>query len=307
MGLLHPRATAGDLAVIDRGEGLWSAADARRQPDLMGGPDAASRRRAADDTAAPEREFTVTIGERAGGLPCRVEVPGRLLRIWSLLQATQEQIDVVTVPPEGVPPLQRQLRAIRRELEDTISPALVTELRRIAPPSEDAPSAARLRIECAILTSWTGTLTMEMLNTIEAVGSHLSRQPAPASAQAGARPERTVSRNRAARDPGGQASTPLLHGLDAVSTSSGTTRRQARCLPGRYRFSRPPASRPRAPRPIARPGKPVCAGRPAHSADSTSLLPPMAPGRHGIPVRIDRPAARADATFTVTPHGRQPA
>jgi hypothetical protein len=150
----------------------------------MGGPDAASRRRAADDTAAQERGFTVTIGQRAGGLAYRVEVPGRLLRIWSLLQATQEQIDDATVPPEGVPPLQRQLWAIRRELEDTVSPALVTELRRIAPPSEDSPSAARLRIECAILTSWTGTLTMEMLNTIEAVGSHLSRQLVPASAKA---------------------------------------------------------------------------------------------------------------------------
>ena len=56
--------------------------------------------------------------------------------------------------------------------------------------------------------------------------------PAPASAKAGARPERTVSRNRAVRDPGRQASNPLLHGLDAVSTSSGTTRRQA-LLPAR--------------------------------------------------------------------------
>lgn len=182
----------GDLAVTDRGERLWSAADARRQPHLMGGPDAASRRRAADDTAVPERGFTVTIGERAGGLAYRVEAPGRLLRIWSLLQATHEEIDHATVPPERVSALQRQLRAIRCELEDTISPALVTELRRIAPPSEDAPSAARLRIECAILTSWTGALTIEMLDTIEAVGSHLSRQSAPASAKAGGRPERGV-------------------------------------------------------------------------------------------------------------------
>jgi hypothetical protein len=146
----------------------------------MGRPDAASRQRAADDTAEPERLFTVTIGESADGSAYRVEVPERLVRIWSLLQATQEEIDDATLPPEGVPPLQRQLKAIRRELEDTISPSLVAELRRIAPPSEDAPSAARLRIECAILTSWAGTLTMEMLSTIQAVRTLQSRQPVSA-------------------------------------------------------------------------------------------------------------------------------
>jgi hypothetical protein len=167
----------------------------------MGRPDAASRQQAADDTAAPEW-LTVTIGEPVGGPAYRIEAPGRLLRIWSLLQAMQEQIDHATLPPEGLPLLQRQLQAIRRELEDTISTSLVTELRRIAPPSEDAPSAARLRIECAILTSWTGSLTMEMLNVIERVRAHLSRPQAPASAKARARPRHTVSRNHAARDPG---------------------------------------------------------------------------------------------------------
>jgi hypothetical protein len=73
--------------------------------------------------------------------------------------------------------LQRQLQEIRRELENTVSPALATELRRIAPPREEAPSAAGLRIECAVLTSWTSSLTMQMLSTLAAARKRLSRQP----------------------------------------------------------------------------------------------------------------------------------
>lgn len=79
-----------------------------------------------------------------------------------------------------MPRLQRQLQAIRRELEDTVSPPLATELRRIAPPWDQAPSASGLRIECAVLTSWTGSLAMQMLSTLEAAGKRLSRQPAAA-------------------------------------------------------------------------------------------------------------------------------
>ena len=40
-----------------------------------------------------------------------------------------------------MPRLQRQLQAIRRELENTVSPPLAAELRRILPPRDEAPSA----------------------------------------------------------------------------------------------------------------------------------------------------------------------
>jgi Protein of unknown function (DUF2587) len=124
------------------------------------------------------QRFAVVVGEPAGGSACRIEAPGRLLRVWSLLQATHEEIDRDALPPEDVPRLQRQLRAIRRELEDTVPPQLAAELQRIAPPRDEAPSAAGLRIECAALTIWTGSLTMHMLSTLEAASESLARQSA---------------------------------------------------------------------------------------------------------------------------------
>ena len=105
-------------------------------------PDAASGQQAANGAAAPVRRFAVIVGEPAGDAACRIQAPGRLLRVWSLLQATHEHIDRAILPPEGMAQLQRQLQAIRRELESTVSPSLAAELRRIAPPRDEAPSAA---------------------------------------------------------------------------------------------------------------------------------------------------------------------
>jgi hypothetical protein len=143
-------------------------------------PDAASGQQAENGAAAPVRRFAVIVGKPAGGSACRIEAPARLLRVWSLLQATHEQIDQAALPPEGMPRLQRQLQDIRRELEDTVSPALAAELRRIAPPRDEAPSAAGLRIECAALTSWAGSLTIQMLSAIAETRKRPSRQPAAA-------------------------------------------------------------------------------------------------------------------------------
>jgi Protein of unknown function (DUF2587) len=140
-------------------------------------PDAASGQQADNHAATPLERFTVIVGEPADTPACRIEAPGRLLRIWSLLRETQEQIDDVALPPEAMPRLQRQLQAIRRELENTVSPPLAAELRRIAPPWDEAPSAAGLRIECAVLTNWASSLTVQMLGTLEEAHRRLSRRP----------------------------------------------------------------------------------------------------------------------------------
>lgn len=118
--------------------------------------------------------------EPADGTACVIEAPDRLLRVWSLLQATQDDIAHAALPPAGMPRLQRQLHAIRRELENTVSPPLAAELRRIAPLRDEAPSPAGLRIECAVLTSWAGSLTIQMLSTLEAAHEHSARKPAAA-------------------------------------------------------------------------------------------------------------------------------
>ncbi len=151
---------------------------ATAQPDPVERPDAASGQQAENHAATPVRRLAIVVGEPAGDSGCRIEAPGRLLRVWSLLQATHDQIEHAALPPEGMPRLQRQLQAIRRELENTVSPPLAAELRRIAPPPDEEPSAAGLRIECAVLTNWTGSLTMQMLSTLEAAGRRLARPPA---------------------------------------------------------------------------------------------------------------------------------
>jgi len=142
--------------------------------------DLANGQQAENGAAAPGLRFAVIVGRPAGGSACRVEAPARLLRVWSLLEATHEQIDHAAVRPEALPRLQRQLREVRRELENTVSPALAAELRRIAPGRDEAPSAAGLRIECALLTSWASSLTIQMLNALAAARKRLSRQPAAA-------------------------------------------------------------------------------------------------------------------------------
>jgi hypothetical protein len=132
---------------------------------------------ASGQAAEPVRRFAVIIGEPADGSACRIEAPGRLLRVWSLLQATYEQMDRAALPPGAMSKLGRQLQAIRHELESTVSPPLAAELRRTAPAPDDAPSEAGLRIECAVLTSWTSSLTMQMLANLRAAHERPSRQP----------------------------------------------------------------------------------------------------------------------------------
>jgi len=147
-------------------------------------PAAISGRQAEDGIAVPAR-LAVIIGKPADdGSACRIEAPDRLLRVWSLLQATYEQSDWAALPPGSVPALQRQLQAIRRELEQAVPPPLAAELRRILLAQDAAPSVVGLRIECAVLLSWSGSLVSEILHTL-AVASE-RRPPAERRSRASA-------------------------------------------------------------------------------------------------------------------------
>ena len=128
-----------------------------------------------DGSTTPVRGFAVIVGEHAdGGSALRIEDPARLLRVWALLQATRAQLDSATLPPEGMPRLQRQLKSIRRELERAVSPPLAAELQRILPSHDAAPSAGALRIDCAVLSSWAGGLVMQMLGIFVAAPERLA-------------------------------------------------------------------------------------------------------------------------------------
>jgi Protein of unknown function (DUF2587) len=135
-----------------------------REPGHMEAAEITSMRPGNDEAATQVRRFVVLVGEPGdGGSAFRIEDPARLLRVWSLLQATFEQLEGTTLPPERMPGLQQQLKAIRRELERAVSPPLAAELRRILPPRDAAPNAGELRIECAALASWVASLVMQML------------------------------------------------------------------------------------------------------------------------------------------------
>lgn len=146
-------------------------------------------RPSADDQAArPAQRLVVIIGEPADADSAfRVKDPARLLRVWSMLQATREELDGTTLPPEGMPGVQRQLQVIRREFERAVSAPVAAELARILPPRDAAPSAAELRIECAVLASWVGSLVVRMLAVFVVARERSERAAATAAiAEAGA-------------------------------------------------------------------------------------------------------------------------
>jgi hypothetical protein len=89
-------------------------------------------------------------------------------------------MDWAALPPEGVPGLQRQFQAIRSELERAVSSSLAAELQRILPSGNAAPSVDALRIEYAVLLSWSGSLMAEMLRALAAAHERLRQPPAAA-------------------------------------------------------------------------------------------------------------------------------
>jgi Protein of unknown function (DUF2587) len=188
-----------------------------------------------DEAPTPVRRFVVIVGEPAdGGSAFRIEDPARLLRVWSLLRAVLEQLDGATLPPEGMPGLQRQLQAIRREVERALSPPLVAELRRILPSHDATPSAGALRIESAVLASWVSSLVLRMLGIFAT---------APERAAAGARNEPTAARQGGLIRPAGgtfapgasPTATPMLGLADEMTRGAGYELAGQGRLPGRER------------------------------------------------------------------------
>ena len=95
-------------------------------------------------------------------LGCQTEPPpgpwppqqtGRLLRVWSRLEATYEQMDWAALPSDGVPVLQRQVQASTANLNGRY-PVAGCRTPQILPSGNAAPGAGALRIEYAVLLSW---------------------------------------------------------------------------------------------------------------------------------------------------------
>jgi Protein of unknown function (DUF2587) len=99
---------------------------------------------------------------------CYVEAPARVLRMWAVLKAANDELHQAAPTPAVLPGLQRSLQMIRTELERSISAALADELCNLIPPQPASPSMDELRIECAGLLGWTGGLAVGILEHIEA-------------------------------------------------------------------------------------------------------------------------------------------
>ena len=94
----------------------------------MGVDEAGSGEQPRGQAGTPAR-LVVVLGRSAGpGRICRVDVPGRVLRIWSLLNDADNELHQVSLPPAAAPRLQRQLDALTGELERSVSPALAPDV-----------------------------------------------------------------------------------------------------------------------------------------------------------------------------------
>ena len=96
----------------------------------------------------------------------RVEAPDRVLRMYGLLAAARDELDLATVPPEGRARLQRLLEVVSAELERSVSPALADELHKLVRRGEGRPGAAELRIEYAGILGWASGLVVAMLDQL---------------------------------------------------------------------------------------------------------------------------------------------
>jgi len=103
----------------------------------------------------------------------RVEAPDRVLRLWAMLNAANEDLHLAAVPPESVPHLQHVLEDVNTELERSVSPSLAAEWHRLVPYRE-ATGLAELRIEYVSLLGWVNGLVIEILTQLEAASA---RQP----------------------------------------------------------------------------------------------------------------------------------
>ncbi len=158
----------------------------------------------------PPRHLTVQVpvhpaieldGPTGSPQACRVEAPGRLMRVWAMLSAAGQELHQVKPPPAAVARLRRQISDITAELKSSLSPALADELDRLVPQGGAGPATLQeLRIEYATLLGWTAGLVIAMLDQLE------RRDPGTISAAtppgAPAPPPRDTAKGTPAPQPG---------------------------------------------------------------------------------------------------------
>jgi Protein of unknown function (DUF2587) len=138
-------------------------------------------------TNADERAPRLVIAldrQRTDRGACRVEAPARVLRMWTVLYAANNELHQAAPTPGALLRLHRSLQVIRTELERSLSAPLAGELSNLLPPPATSPTIDELRVECAGLLGWIAGLAAGMLDRVEAAAMASAR-----ASGAGARPD----------------------------------------------------------------------------------------------------------------------
>lgn len=115
----------------------------------------------------PSRFAVVLPGRGGAGRAGRVEAPDRVLRMWSLLNNTEQEFHQVTLPTAAQARLGQQLETVTAELEKSVSPILASELRHLGGHDATTPlTSAELRVSYSGVLGWTGGLVIAMLDQL---------------------------------------------------------------------------------------------------------------------------------------------
>jgi len=165
-------------------------------------PGAPARRPARPRPAMPRLLVVLAGPARAPG-SCRVQAPGRVLRVWSLVNATSDELRAAQpseeLPTAAVARLARQLTAAQAELGRSVSPALAAELDGLLPAGcEDARTAAELQMDYASLLGWLSGVVIETLDRLElaAAAGEAGGASGPMAGRPAVRTRRTVGYSR---------------------------------------------------------------------------------------------------------------
>lgn len=122
-----------------------------------------------NERLTPTPRLIIALGRPGAGRgACCVQAPARVLRMWAVLDAANDELHQVPLTPAALRRLQRSIQAIRTELERSVSAPLADELCKLLPRQAAAPSVDDLRIDCASLLGWTGGLAAGILEQVQA-------------------------------------------------------------------------------------------------------------------------------------------
>jgi Bacterial proteasome activator len=115
----------------------------------------------------PAPRVVIVVGRSArAGTVYRVEAPDRVLRMFGMLTAARDELDLTALPPRGRVRVQQLLEGVRAELDRSVSPALSDELHSLVFATQAEPSADELRLEYASLLGWASGLVVAMLDQL---------------------------------------------------------------------------------------------------------------------------------------------